>query len=56
MKPVGDLFMAALPKPKKSLRKFNDYVEVADKSLATSRTEEYTTPSWERPFRRASIR
>ena len=43
MKQEGDRFTAALPKPKKSLRKFNYYVEVADKSLATSRTEEYTT-------------
>ena len=43
MKREGDLFLAALPKPKKSLKQFHYYVEVADKAAATSRTEEYAT-------------
>lgn len=43
MKREGDLFAAALPKPKKSLKQFRYYVEVADKAMATSRTEEYAT-------------
>jgi hypothetical protein len=40
---AGDVFAAALPKPKKSLRSFRYYLEAADTSFATSRTEEYTT-------------
>ena len=43
MKREGDVFLAALPKPKKSLKQFHYYVEVADKAAATSRTEEYAT-------------
>ena len=43
MKREGDVFAAALPKPKKSLKQFHYYVEVADKAAATSRTEEYAT-------------
>lgn len=38
-----DGFAAALPRPKKTLKRFHYYLEVADESLATSRTEEYTT-------------
>ena len=41
MKREGDVFSAALPKPKKSLRQFRYYVEMADTRLSTSRTEEY---------------
>ena len=43
MKREGELFAAALPKPKKSLKQFRYYLEVADTGLATSRTEEYAT-------------
>jgi hypothetical protein len=43
MKREGEVFAAALPKPKKSLKRFRYYVEVADTALATSRTEEYAT-------------
>ena len=43
MKREGDMFVAALPKPKKSLKQFQYYLEVADKAMATSRTEEYAT-------------
>jgi hypothetical protein len=43
MKREGDVFAAALPKPKKSLKQFQYYLEVADKAMATSRTEEYAT-------------
>jgi len=43
MKREGDVFLAALPKPKKSLKQFHYYDEVADKAAATSRTEEYAT-------------
>jgi len=43
MKREGDVFAAALPKPKKSLKQFQYYLEVADKAMATSRTEEYST-------------
>ena len=43
MKREGDVYAAALPKPKKSLRQFRYYVEIADTSMATSRTEEYLT-------------
>jgi hypothetical protein len=43
MKREGEVFAAALPKPKKSLKQFRYYLEVADTGLATSRTEEYAT-------------
>ena len=43
MKREGDVFAAALPKPKKDLKRFRYYVEMADTSMATSRTEEYLT-------------
>jgi hypothetical protein len=43
MKREGEVFAAALPKPKKSLKQFRYYLEVADTALATSRTEEYAT-------------
>jgi hypothetical protein len=43
MKREGEVFAAALPKPKKSLKQFRYYLEVADTRLATSRTEEYAT-------------
>jgi hypothetical protein len=42
MKREGDVFAAALPKPRKSLRRFVYYVEVADTNLVTSRSEEHT--------------
>ena len=42
MKREGDVFAAALPRPQKSLARFHYYVEVADTSLATSRSEEHT--------------
>jgi len=43
MKRDGEVFAAALPKPKKSLKQFRYYLEVADTAMATSRTEEYAT-------------
>jgi hypothetical protein len=43
MKREGEVFAAALPKPKKSLKQFRYYLEVADTGLATTRTEEYAT-------------
>jgi hypothetical protein len=43
MKPEGSAFSGVLPKPKKSLQAFRYYIEVTDRSLATSRTPEYTT-------------
>jgi len=43
MKREGEVFAAALPKPKKSLKRFRYYLEVADTGLAASRTEEYAT-------------
>jgi hypothetical protein len=43
MKPDGGAFSGVLPKPKKSLEAFRYYIEVTDRSLATSRTPEYTT-------------
>jgi hypothetical protein len=43
MKPEAGAFSGVLPKPKKSLAFFRYYIEVTDKSLATSRTPEYTT-------------
>src|SRR5436190_18971484 len=43
MKPDGERFTAALPKPKKSLKTFRYYIEATDKALATRRTTEYTT-------------
>ena len=43
MKPEAGAFSGVLPKPKKSLDGFRYYIEVTDKSLATSRTPEYTT-------------
>jgi hypothetical protein len=43
MKPEAGAFSGVLPKPKKSLQFFRYYIEVTDKSLATSRTPEYTT-------------
>jgi hypothetical protein len=42
MVPAQDLFAAALPKPKKSLRRFMYYIEVIDTGLASQRTEQYT--------------
>jgi hypothetical protein len=42
MVPAHDLFAAALPKPKKSLRRFTYYIEVVETSLASQRTEQYT--------------
>jgi hypothetical protein len=41
MKREGDVFAAALPKPKKSLKRFQYYLEVADAGLASSRTPDY---------------
>jgi hypothetical protein len=43
MKPDSGGFSGVLPKPKKSLDRFRYYIEVTDKSLATSRTAEYAT-------------
>ena len=43
MKAEGPLFVASLPKPQNTLRAFRYYVEVADKSHQTTRTEEYKT-------------
>jgi hypothetical protein len=43
MTPDGAAFSGVLPKPKKSLKDYRYYIEVTDKSLATSRTAEYTT-------------
>ena len=43
MKSDGPAFSGVLPKPKKSLKAFQYYIEVADKSLGTNRTANYTT-------------
>jgi len=43
MKADGAAFSGVLPKPKKSLKAFRYYIEVTDKTLATSRTADYTT-------------
>jgi hypothetical protein len=43
MTPDGGAFSGVLPKPKKSLDAFRYYIEVTDRSLATSRTAEYTS-------------
>jgi hypothetical protein len=40
---AGDVYAATLPKPQKTLGSFRYYLEVADTSFATSRTEEYRT-------------
>lgn len=41
MKPEGLAFIGVLPQPKSSLRAFRYYIEVVDKALGASRTEEY---------------
>jgi hypothetical protein len=41
MKPEGLSYFGVLPKPKRSLKAFQYYVEVTDKSLRTTRTADY---------------
>jgi hypothetical protein len=36
-------YVAALPQPKKSLKRFRYYIEATDKALGTARTQDYTT-------------
>jgi hypothetical protein len=43
MKPEGPAFSGVLPKPKKSLKSFQYYIDVTDRAFATSRTPEHTT-------------
>ena len=42
IKVEGGLFVALLPKPKKSLKSFRYYIEATDKALNTSRTGDFT--------------
>src|SRR5688572_25705976 len=42
MTSAGGVLTGVLPRPKKSLEQFTYYVEAADRSFATTRTEEYT--------------
>jgi hypothetical protein len=42
MKPEGTIFTGVLPKPKKSLKSFQYYIDVTDRAFATSRTPEHT--------------
>src|SRR5689334_19774777 len=42
MKREGTAFTGILPKPKRDLKRFAYYLEVADTSLSTARTPEYT--------------
>ena len=42
MKAEGESFSAVLPKPKKSLKSFQYYIDVTDRAFATSRTPEHT--------------
>ena len=41
MKPEGAVFAGALPKPKKSLKALDYYIEATDRDFGTSRTQEY---------------
>ena len=41
MQREGDTFYGALPKPKKTTKRIEYYVEAVDKALAESRTKEY---------------
>lgn len=41
MKPAGSTFSAAIPKPRKSLKKVNYYIEALDKALRSSRTPDF---------------
>jgi hypothetical protein len=43
MKAEGEAFSGVLPKPKRSLKAFQYYIDVTDRAFATSRTPEYTT-------------
>jgi hypothetical protein len=41
MKPQGDAFYGTLPKPRKTTKRIQYYIEVVDKAFAESRTPEY---------------
>ncbi|PYQ15210.1 MAG: hypothetical protein DMF79_20010, partial [Acidobacteria bacterium] len=41
MKPQAGAFLGTLPKPRKSTKKIQYYIEVVDKAFAESRTAEY---------------
>lgn len=43
MKSEGAAYAGVLPKPNKDLKTFRYYIEATDKSMSTSRTEEFTT-------------
>lgn len=43
MRAEGAKFAGILPQPKSSLKEFRYYIEVTDRALRTSRTEEHTT-------------
>jgi hypothetical protein len=43
MKRDGDIYAAVLPKPKKSLKRFEYYLEVMDTAMTPSRTQDYRT-------------